>query len=80
MEFTGVELTAPVKKVTAGSMEKAAAGERRGGEEGRWAAALWRGGDAAWRSRGAVESAVAEVARARWSAIAVSRIPVVALL
>jgi hypothetical protein len=32
----------------------------RGGERGRWAAALWRGGDAAWRSEGAVESTVAE--------------------
>jgi len=34
--------------------------ERRGGEGGRWAVALWRGGNVGWRSGGAVER------EARW--------------
>ena len=40
VEFTGVELTVLVEKAMTGLVEKAAAGERRGGEGGRRAAAL----------------------------------------
>jgi hypothetical protein len=47
VEFTGVELAAPVEKATAGPVEKATAGKRRGGEGGRRSAVIWRGGDAA---------------------------------
>ena len=78
MEFTGVkhdggaELTAPVEKAMTGSwrrlqwvraLEKPAVGGKRGGEGGRRAAVLWRGGDVGQRSGGAMESAVAEAAQ-----------------
>ena len=63
MEFTGAEhhggaeLTAPVEKATTGlwrrlrwvyALEKPAVGGKRGGEGGRRAVVLWRGGDAGW--------------------------------
>jgi hypothetical protein len=56
----GAELTAPVEKATTGLVEKATAGGRRSGEGGRPAAALERGGDVSWRSKGAMER------EARW--------------
>jgi hypothetical protein len=46
VEFTGVKLAAAVDKVAVDPVEKAALGERRGGEGGRQVAALWRRGDA----------------------------------
>ena len=69
VELGGAELAAPMEKATAGPVEKAAAapctekpttGERHGGEGGRRAAVLWRGGDAVRQRGGAMDK------EARW--------------
>lgn len=83
MEFTsvelvgGAELAAPIEKAITGPVEKATADERRDEGGGRRVATLWCSGDAAWWSRDAVESMVANAA---WqSAVTVSWRPIAAL-
>ena len=59
VEFSGIELAAPVEQGAVGQVEKTAVGpctlEGHGGEGGRRAAALWRGGYTGWWSGGAGE-------------------------
>jgi hypothetical protein len=63
VEFAGgAELAAPMEKVMAGLVEKAAAGGRRGVEGGRPTATLRRGGDAGRQSGGTVERGTVESA------------------
>jgi hypothetical protein len=63
MEFTGVELAAPVENATTGLVENAAADEKCSGDGERSAVALGCSEDVDWWSGRAMER------KARWSVV-----------